>query len=93
MKWGARRGGFRRLSKNTNSEVNLRCNMKDCSICKYCDWSILIYKRGCADDYPKARRNGEDVVIVDENDCDMELCFAKAHVGLKEWLSEFNGGY
>ncbi len=37
MKWGARRGGFRRLSKNTNSEVNLRCNMKDCSICKYCD--------------------------------------------------------
>lgn len=60
---------------------------------KICDWNILIYKKGCADDYHKARRNGEDVVIVDENDCDMELCFAKAHVGLKEWLLKFNGGY
>ena len=60
---------------------------------KICDWNILIYKKGCADDYPKARRNGEDVVIVDSNDCDMELCFAKAHVELKKWLLEFNGGY
>ena len=60
---------------------------------KICDWNILIYKKGCADDYPKARCNGEDVIIVDESDCDMELCFAKAHVGLKEWLLEFNGGY
>ena len=32
-------------------------------------------------------------IIVNESDCDMELCFAKAHVGLKEWLLEFNGGY
>ena len=42
---------------------------------KICDWNILIYKKGCADDYPKARCNGEDVIIVDESDCDMELCF------------------
>lgn len=60
---------------------------------KICDWNILIYKKGCAEDYPEARHDGEDVIIVDESDCDMELCFAKAHVGLKEWLLEFNGGY
>lgn len=60
---------------------------------KICDWNILIYKRGCADDYPKARYDGEDVIIVNESDCDIELCFAKAHVELKEWLLKFNGGY
>lgn len=60
---------------------------------KICDWNILIYKRCCADDYPKARHDGEDVIIVNESDCDIELCFAKAHVELKEWLLEFNGGY
>lgn len=26
-------------------------------------------------------------------DGDMELCFAKAHVALKEWLLENEGGY
>lgn len=60
---------------------------------KICDWNILIYKSGCADYYPEAKRNGGDVIIVNESDCDMELCFAKAHVKLKEWLLEFNGGY
>nr|DAD72659.1 MAG TPA: 30S ribosomal protein S27 [Siphoviridae sp. ct7EW56] len=48
---------------------------------------------GCADDYPEARHDGEDVIIVDKSDCDMEPCFAKAHVELKEWLLKFNGGY
>ena len=60
---------------------------------KICDWTIRIYKKGCAGDYPDARCNGEDVIIVNENDGDMELCFAKAYVALKEWLLEFNGGY
>ena len=60
---------------------------------KICDWNISIYKKGCADDYPKSMCNGEDVIIVNESDCDMALCFARAHVELKEWLSEFNGGY
>lgn len=60
---------------------------------KICDWNILIYKKGCADYYPEAKRNGGDVIIVNESGCDMELCFAKAHVKLKEWLLEFNGGY
>lgn len=60
---------------------------------KICDWNILIYKSGCADYYPEAKCNGGDVIIVNESSCDMELCFAKAHVKLKEWLLEFNGGY
>lgn len=28
---------------------------------KICDWNILIYKKGCADDYPEARHDGECV--------------------------------
>ena len=61
---------------------------------KICDWCITITKKGCASDYPKAETvNGADVLIVQEQDCDMELCFAKAHVALKEWLSDFEGGY
>lgn len=53
---------------------------------KTCDWCIKIYKKGCAD-------NGEDLIITSVQDCDMELVFAKAHVELKEWLSENEGGY
>ena len=60
---------------------------------KICDWGIFIYKRDCADDYPKSKRSGNDAIICDIQDCDMELCFAKAHVALKEWLSENEGGY
>ena len=52
---------------------------------KICDWGIYIYKRGCANDYPKCRKDGDDAILVHENDTDMELCFAKAHVALKEW--------
>ena len=54
--------------------------------CKICDWTILIYKKGCAED-------GTDLVLVDVQDGDMELCFARAHVALKDWLSENEGGY
>ena len=60
---------------------------------KMTDWTIYIYKKGVAEDYPKASHSGNDVVIVSEYDCDMEFCFAKAHVALKKWLLEFNGGY
>lgn len=63
------------------------------SYCKICDWMIEITKRGCASDYPKARHIDNDVLIVSEQDGDMELCFAKAYVALKEWLLEFDGGY
>ena len=58
-----------------------------------CDWCIKIWKRGCANGYPNSSRDGDDAIMCDVSDCDMELCFAKAHVALKEWLSENEGGY
>lgn len=60
---------------------------------KTCDWGIYIYKKGCAQDYPNSESYEEDAIIVNVQDCDMELCFARAHVALKDWLSENNGGY
>lgn len=53
---------------------------------KIMDWCINIYKKGCGE-------NGKDLEIVGVQDGDMQLCFAKAHVALKEWLSENEGGY
>ena len=60
---------------------------------KTCDWSIYIYKKGCASDYPNSEKDGNDAVIVYVQDGDIELCFAKAHVALKEWLLEHEGCY
>jgi len=60
---------------------------------KTMDWCIYITKKGCAADFPKAEHDGDDAVIVIAQSCDMELCFATAHVKLKEWMLEFNGGY
>ena len=60
---------------------------------KIMDWCITIIKQGCASDYPNSRRDGDDAIVVQEQDLDMELCFAKAHVALKAWLSDNAGGY
>lgn len=60
---------------------------------KTCDWNILIYKKDMAQDYPNTKHDENDVIVVYESDGDMELCFAKAHVALKEWMNEFNDGY
>lgn len=60
---------------------------------KTMDWAIEIYKKGCAKDYQKSPHNGDDAVLVMESGGDMELVFARAHVALKEWLSEYEGGY
>ena len=49
---------------------------------KTMDWCIDIWK---------AMDEKVQVVYVSGND--MELVFAKAHVGLKEWLLENEGGY
>lgn len=49
---------------------------------KTMDWVIDIYKN---------MEEKIDIVNVQEND--MEFAFAKAHVELKEWLLENNGGY
>ena len=53
---------------------------------KIMDWCINVYKAGCGE-------NGTDLEIVRVQSCDMELCFAKAQVELKEWLSEHEGGH
>ncbi len=53
---------------------------------KTCDWQISIYKKGCGE-------NGEDLYICYAQDGDIELCFAKAQVLLKQWLIENNNGY
>ena len=60
---------------------------------KTCDWGIYIYKKRCAQDYPNSESYDEDAIVVNVQDGDMELCFARAYVALKEWLSENNGGY
>lgn len=52
-----------------------------------------MYKKGCAEDYPESKHEGNDAVLCYEQDGDMELCFAKAHVAVKEWLVEHYGGY
>lgn len=53
---------------------------------KVSDWGIYIYRSGRGE-------NEKDLVIVNVSDCDMELCFARAQVQLKEWLLENEGGY
>lgn len=53
---------------------------------KTMDWCITVYKKGCAE-------NGADYSILDVQSIDMELCFAKAQVKLKEWLLNHEGGY
>ena len=60
---------------------------------KIMDWCIRITKVGCASDYPESPHDGDDTVLCNVQDLDMELAFAKAHVELKEWLSDYDGGY
>ncbi len=60
---------------------------------KIVDWYIKITKVGCTADYPDCEHDGNDVLIVFEQENDMELMFAKAYVALKEWLLEHEGGY
>ena len=63
------------------------------SYSKITDYMILVYKQGCAADYPNSKHDGDDAILVRVQDNDIELCFAKAHVALKEWLLENDGGY
>ena len=60
---------------------------------KIMDWCIEIIKKGCADDYPTAEHEGNDVLLVRVQHSDMKYCFAKAHAALKDWLMEYEGGY
>ena len=60
---------------------------------KIMDWCVRITKVGCASDYPGSPHDGNDAILCNVQDLDMELAFAKAHVELKEWLSDYDGGY
>ena len=60
---------------------------------KTCDWQIYVFKKGCSDDYPEAKNVDGNVIICDVQDGDMEMCFAKAQISVKEWLLEFENGY
>lgn len=60
---------------------------------KTTDWGIYIYKSGCADDYPESKRVGNDAIICDVQNCDVQLAFAQAQCQVKEWFSENMGGY
>lgn len=60
---------------------------------KTVDWYICVYRKGLAKDYPDCEHDGDDAILVCVHDIDMQLCFAKAHVALKEWLIEYAGGY
>ena len=63
------------------------------SYSKIADYTIEIYKKGCADDYPNSNRIENDAVVVLERDMDIDMCFAKALVALKTWMLENNDGY
>ena len=65
----------------------------DISYSKITDWHIVVFKKGCAKDYPESDYDGDDAVLVNVYDSDLQLCFARAHVALKEWLIEHAGGY
>lgn len=52
---------------------------------KIMDWCIKIYKKGCKD--------GDDLVILDIQSCDLSYAFARAEMELKDWFMENNGGY
>ena len=60
---------------------------------KIMDWHIEIKIIGCAGDYPTAEHEGNDVLVVWVQHSDMKYCFAKAHVALKDWMMEYEGGY
>ncbi len=49
---------------------------------KIMDWTIRVWKK-----------MDKDIEIVNVQDCDVDLAFAKAQVQLKEWLLENEGGY
>lgn len=51
-----------------------------------CTWEITIGLVGSGE-------NGDDLIICDIQDSDVTLCFAKAHVALKEELTDIFGGY
>ena len=60
---------------------------------KITDWCIRITKRGGARDHQGVVCDGRDEVLVSEQHGDMEYVFTRAHVALKDWMMEYEGGY
>ena len=67
---------------------------------KTMDWVIHIWKRCSLCEFPDAVREpdpsddgSQSIRIVYESDIDIELCFAKAQVALKEWFRKYREGY
>ena len=53
---------------------------------KVADYCIRVWRKGTGP-------NGEDQELAWAEDCDIELAFAQAHVQLKKWLRDNEGGY
>lgn len=56
-------------------------------------WRLEIYYSDIMDWCISITNRDTEKRIVDVQDCDVELAFAKAQVQLKEWLLENEGGY
>ena len=50
------------------------------------DFCMKLYLKGFNDD-------GSDLMIFDEQDCDLDYLVSKCKVVYKDWLSENNNGY
>lgn len=53
---------------------------------KIMDFCMKLYLKGFNDD-------GSDLIIFDEQDCDLDYLVSKCKVAYKDWLSENNNGY
>lgn len=60
---------------------------------KISDWTIRVYKKGCAEDYKQSERYGSDAIIVNVQSNDVEYVFAAAQLDLKMWLLDNCDGY
>lgn len=60
---------------------------------KIVDWEIIVYKKGCASDFPESPHDEDDAILCHVQSCDVELAFAMAQVEVKDWLCKYNGGY
>ena len=73
---------FLRFFDEVRSRVPLHIEIGYSSVV---DWMIVIYQ---GTSYAESQKE-----IVNVQSCDMELCFAMAHVELEEWLMNEYGGY
>lgn len=56
-------------------------------------YNILVWTENHAGRYSDEIAEGDDVVMCNVLDADLELAFAKAQVELKTWFRKYDGGY